>query len=111
MIETNEFEDVLNDLPNRTKPLDLFHEQQYDKTIRELVAWINRGNPDEWPNLPRASGKYRKQFHRLVVKNDFLYRLFYDDCGNVKYKQFCESKTLWREVVFRFHNSENCRTF
>ena len=34
----------------------------------------------------------------------FLYRSFYDDCGKVKYKQFCVPKTLWREIVFRLHN-------
>ena len=106
LIETNDFEDILNDLPNRTQPLDLVQEQQNDEFIREVVSWKNRGNPDESPNLPLALRKYRKQFNRLVVENDILYRLFYDDCGKVKYKQFCVPKTLWREVVFRLHNSK-----
>ena len=106
LIETNDFEDILNDLRNREQPLDLFQEQQNDEVIRELVLWKNRGNPDESPNLPLALRKYRKQFNRLVVENDILYRLFYDDCGEVKYKQFCVPKTLWREVVFRLHNSK-----
>ena len=84
MIETNVFEDILNDLPNRIQPLDLVQEQQNDEVIREVVSWKNRGNPDESPNLPLALRKYRKQFNRLVVENDILYRLFYDDCGKVK---------------------------
>ena len=84
LIETNNFEGILNDLPNRTQPLDLVQEQPNDEVIREVVAWKNRGNPDESPNMPLALRKYRKQFHRLVVENDLLYRLFYDDCGKLK---------------------------
>ena len=64
------------------------------------------GFSDKSPNLPLALRKYRKQFNRLVVENDILYRLFYDDCAKVKYKRFCVPKTLWREVVFRLHNSK-----
>ena len=74
LIETNDFEDILNDLPNRTQPLDLVQEQQNDEVIREVVSWKHRGNPDKSPNLPIALRKYRKQFHRLVVENDFVYR-------------------------------------
>ena len=111
LIETNDFEDILNDLPNRTQPLDLLQKQQNDEIIREVVSWKNRGNPDESPNLPLALRKYRKQFNRLVVENDVLYRLVYDDCGKVKYNQFCVPKTLWREVVFRLHNSKTAGHF
>ena len=73
-------------------------EQQNEEVIREVVSWKNRGNPGESPNLPLALRKYRKQFHRLVVEDDVLYRLFYDDCGKVKYKQFGVQKTLWRDL-------------
>ena len=52
LIETNDFEDILNDLPNRTQPLDLVQEQQNDEVIREVVSWKNRSNPDESPYLP-----------------------------------------------------------
>ena len=111
LIGTNNFEDILNDLPNPTQPLDLVQEQQNDEVTREVVSWKNWGNPDESPNLPLALRKYRKQFNRLVVENDILYRLFYDDCGKVKYKQFCVPKTLWRKVVFRLHNSKTAGHF
>ena len=83
LIETNDFEDILNDLPNRTRPLDLVQKQQNDEVIREVVLWKNRCNPDESPILPLALRKYRKQFNRLVVENDIFYRLFYDDCDKV----------------------------
>ena len=92
VIETNNFEDFLNDLPNQTQPLDLVQEQQNDEVIREVVSWKNRDNSDQSPNLPLTLRKYRKQFIRLVVENDILYRLFYDDCGKVKYKYFCVQK-------------------
>ena len=111
LIKTNDFEDILNDLPNRTQPLDLVQEQQNDEVIREVVSWKNRGNPVESPILPLALRKYRKQFPHLVVENDSLYRLFYDDCGKVKYKQFCVPKTLRREVVFRLHKSKTAGHF
>ena len=50
-------------------------------------------------------------FSCLVVEKDTLYRLFDDDCGKVKYKQFCVPKTLWREIVFRLHNSKTAGRF
>ena len=111
LIETNIFEDILNDLPNRTQPFDLVQEQQNDEVIREAVPWKNRANPDESPNLPLALQKYRKQFNHIVVENDILYRLFYDDCVKMKYKQFCVPKLLWREVVFCLHKSKTVGHF
>ena len=105
LIETNNFEDILNGLPKRTQPFDLVREQQNDEVVREVISGKNQGHPDESPTIPIALRKYRKQFNRLVVENDILYRLFYDDCGKVKYKQFCSPETLWHEVVFRLHSS------
>ena len=102
LIETNDFEEILNDFLNRTQHLDL--SQQKDEFIREVISWKSQGKPDDSPNLPIAIRKYRKQFKRLVNENDILYRLFYDDCGKVKYKQFWVTKTLWREIVFRFQS-------
>ena len=52
LIETNDFDDILNDLQNRTQPLDLVREQQNYDVIREVISWKNRGNPDESLNLP-----------------------------------------------------------
>ena len=98
LIETNDFQDTLNDSPSRAEPLDLVQEHQNAEVIREVVSWKNRGNPGELPNLQLALRKYRKQFHRLVVEDDVLYRLFYDDCGKVKYKEFGVPKTLWRDL-------------
>ena len=61
LIETNDFEDILEVLPNRTQPLDLVQEQQNDGVIREVVSWKNRGNPDESSNLPSVLRKFRKE--------------------------------------------------
>ena len=52
--ETNDFEDVLNNLPNRTQPFDLVQEQQNDEIIREVVSWRKWCNPNESQNLPFA---------------------------------------------------------
>ena len=41
LIGTNDFEDILTDLPNRTRTLDLFHEKHDDEVIREVLSWKN----------------------------------------------------------------------
>ena len=76
-----------------------------------MALWKDRGNHDELPSLPIALRKYQKHFHRPVVQNDNLYRLFYDDCGKVKCKQFCVPKPFWREVVCRLQNSKTAGLF
>ena len=111
LIETNDLEDILNDLPSRTEPLNLVHKKQNDEIIREVISWKNRGHPDESSSLPIAPRKYRKQFNHLVVENDILYRFFYDVCAKVKCKQFCVPKTLCRKVVFRLHKSKTAGHF
>ena len=111
LIASNDFEDVLTDLPNRIHPLNLKEEQRKDEVITEVFTWLQNGKPDESLHLPIALRKYRKQFNRLEVRDDILYRLFYDDCGNVQYRQFCVPKHLWREVVFRLHNSKTAGHF
>ena len=73
LIETNVFEDFLNDLPDRTEPQDFAHEQQNDEVIREVNLWKNRCNPDVSPILTLALRNYRKQFNRLVVENDYFF--------------------------------------
>ena len=72
LIETNDFGDILNNLPNRTEPLDVVQEQQNDEVIREVTSWKTFGNPDGSPELPIALRKYRNQFNRLVVGNELL---------------------------------------
>ena len=111
LIESNDFEDILIDLSNRTQPLQIVQEQQNDEVIRKVSSWKNPVNLDESPNLPITLREYRKQFNCLVVENDILYRLFYDVCGKVKYKQFCVPKTLRREVFFRLRYSGTAGRF
>ena len=111
LLENNDFEDVINDLPDRSQSLDLAQEQRKDEVISEVISWLARGSPDQSPNLPFALRKYKKQFNRLILEHDVLYRLFYDDCGKVQNKQFCVPKHLWRDVVFRLHNSKTAGHF
>ena len=60
LVETNIFEDILNDLLNRTEPLELVQEQQNGEIIREVVSWKHRRHPDESPHLPIALRKHEK---------------------------------------------------
>ena len=54
LIETNDFEDILNHLTNRTQTFDLIQEQKKKEVIREVVSWRHWGILDELPNLPIA---------------------------------------------------------
>ena len=105
LVSSGEFSDILDDLPNRSEPIDLALVQNQDEIIREVMQWKDRGSPDMSPNLPIALRKYRKQFPRLIIEENVLYRLFYDDQGKVQHKQYCVPKSLWREVIYRLHNS------
>ena len=72
LIASNDFEDVLNDLPNRLHPLNL-KEECKDEVITEVLTWLQNGKPDEPLHLPIALRKYRKQFNRLEVEDVILY--------------------------------------
>ena len=39
LVQTNDFEDVLNGLPNCSQPFDLKQEQQRDEVNREVFLW------------------------------------------------------------------------
>ena len=62
LIKTNNFEDILNKLPNRTQALDMVQDQQSDEVIREVIRWKNWGNTAKSPILPTPLRKYRKIF-------------------------------------------------
>ena len=69
-------EDNLNDLFEEQEPLDLQAEQQKDSAISQALAWIKS---DKIPDLkygPTRLKKYAKQFDRLRLENDVLYKLF-----------------------------------
>ena len=70
-----------------------------------MILWKIWGHPDESLNLTTALRKFRKQFNRLFVEIEILYRFFYDDCGKLKNKQLCVPETFRREFVFHLHSS------
>ena len=49
--------------------------------------------------------KYEKQFSRLVVEHGVLYREFVDEVGKTIHKQYCASKHLREEVIYRQQNA------
>ena len=99
LVSSGEFSDILDNLPNRSEPIDLALVQNQDEISREVMQWKDRGSPDI------ALRKYRKQFPRLIIHDNVLHRLFYDNQGKVQHKQFCVPKSLWREVIYRLNNS------
>ena len=46
LIENNDIEDIINDLPDRSQSLDLAQEQRKD----EVISWLARGSPDQSPD-------------------------------------------------------------
>ena len=86
-------------------PLDLKAEQDKDPDLRKVLSWIETGRIEDFRYAKYSLRKYHKQLNRLTVENGILYRNFYDDCGKVAHKQLCLPKHLWKEAVYRIHNS------
>ena len=97
--------DLLNDLTDREEILDLASEQNKDGEIMEAIEWKRNGLSNYLKYASRRLKKYAKQFDRLEIQNNTLYRQFFDDTGKVVFKQYCLPKDLWKEVIYRLHNS------
>ena len=97
--------DVLSDITDRMQPLNLYSEQQQDEDIRKIIRWKKDNVTADLTYECKTVRKYFKQINRLVVEEGVLFRLFYDDIGQIQYKQYCLPKQLWKEVVYRLHNS------
>ena len=98
-------EDVLSDLLQKQDSLDLTREQSRDEDISQVIEWKNSGLPSDLKYASTRLKKYAKQFDRLKLENNVLYRLFYDDTGKILHQQICLPKHLWKEVIYRLHNS------
>ena len=55
LIESNDFDENLNELPNRLQPPNLTKEQHKDEIIREVFTWLENGKPEESFHLPIAT--------------------------------------------------------
>ena len=109
-INSIEYPNPLDEFPDLTDnliSLNLADEQQKDADIRIVISWIQQNN--QQPDLKYATTnlkKYQKHLNRLILEGNVLYRNFYDDTGNVLHKQFCVPKHLWKETIYRLHNSQ-----
>ena len=97
--------DYLSDLVERNEPLDLKTEQEKDEVLKIVVKWKKEDNVEDLTYASNELKKYGKQFRRLVLRDSVLYRQFFDHTGRVQYYQYCLPKHLWKEVVYRLHNS------
>ena len=98
-------EDFLNGLLNKQDSLNLKNEQARDEDISKTIEWKKHGLSTDLKYAWTRLKKFAKQFDRLQLENDVLYRLFYDDTGKILYQQYCLPKHLWKEVIYRLHNS------
>ena len=109
-INSIEYPNPLDEFPDLTHnliSLNLADEQQKDADIRTVISWFQQNN--QQPDLNYASTnlkKYHKHLNRLILEGNVLYRNFYDDTGKVLHKQFCVPRHLWKETVYRLHNSQ-----
>ena len=97
--------DYLSDLVEQNQPLNLKTEQEKDEVLKRVVKWKEENNVEDLTYASNELKKYRKQFRRLVLRDSILYRQFFDHTGRVQYHQYCLPKHLWKEVVYRLHNS------
>ena len=104
-IEMHDPADSLTDVLDRLEPLDLVQEQAKDDSIKEVLKWKKENKISDLTYASFALKKYAKQFDRLVIDNGILCRQFFDHTGKVMYLQVCLPKHLWKEVIYRLHNS------
>ena len=97
--------DYLSDLVERNEPLDLKTEQEKDEVLKIVVKWKKEDNVEDLIYASNELKKYGNQFRRLVLRDSVLYKQFFDHTGRVQYYQYCLPKHLWKEVVYRLHNS------
>ena len=69
------------------------------------IEWKRKGLNRDLKYASRLLKKYVKQFNHWEIENNTLYRQFFDDTGKRFFKQYCLPKHLWKEVIYRLHNS------
>ena len=99
--------DLLNDLRDREEILDLASEQAKDEAIMQAIEWKRNGLSSNMKYASRRLKNYAKQFDRLEIENNTLYRQFFDDTSRIIFKQYCLSKHLWKEVIYTTHQQED----
>ena len=101
----NDPKDSLKNISDKLEPLNLEAEQQKDQVIKKVIEWIKKNKVDDLKYASFELKKYGKQFNRLKIQSNILYREFYDHSGKVACLQYCLPKQLWKEVLYRLHNS------
>ena len=96
--------DEFPDIEGQSHALNLYDEQQKDHDIKTVIRWKTGLEVPNVKYAPQLLRKYYKHLNRLVIEN-VLYREFYDDTGRVQIKQYCLPKHLWKEIIYRLHNS------
>ena len=98
--------DSFPDIAKLSNPFSLVEEQQEEKDIVKVIGWLSKNEVDNSRYLSFELRKYRKQFPRLIVWNQLLYRKFFDDTRKISVYQVCVSKHLRKEILYRLHNSK-----
>ena len=94
------------DLNKSTRALNIAFEQRNDPDIKEVINWFRAKEKPDTTYNSYDQQKYSKQFGRLVLENQTLYRKYYDHTGKNFTKQLVVPKHLRKELLFRIHNSK-----
>ena len=94
------------DLNESTSALNIAFEQRNDPDIKEVINWFRAKEKPDTTYNSYDQQKYSKQFGRLVLENQTLYRKYYDHTGKNFTKQLVVPKHLRKELLFRIHNSK-----
>ena len=94
------------DLTGRMQRLEMAHEQAKDTNIQTVKSWIKEQRIPDTRFANQQLKKYHKHLPRLTIKDNILWRKFYDDVGNVSL-QLVIPEHLTQDLFFRIHNSKH----
>ena len=94
------------DLNESTSVLNIASEQRNDPDIKEVINWFRAKQKPDTTYEPYDQQKYSKQFGILVLRNQTLYRKYYDHTGKNFTTQLVVPKHLRKKILFRSQHSK-----
>jgi len=96
---------------NNHWPTDyIVQQQQSDTVLSHVKSWLGAGKRPEWADVPSdpAVKTYYQLFDSLIIDNDVMYKIFYDDRGRVQYHQLLIPESMRASFLELCHNDALC---
>ena len=94
------------DMSDRRHPMKWRQEQGRDPMIQKAMKWVRLNQKPTIHYATYEEDKYLKQLPRLTIKDQILYRKFYDHTGKVQCYQIVVPRQLRKELLYRIHNTK-----